>query len=280
VRAKGEIVREQLARIGHLPDVEVRDCLPSPAPWAYRNSARMAFSSSGRPGYRAAASHTIVAVDECPILEPALQEQLGSLKRGGSSAKDVELRVAMDPIAVGEYRYHVPLGAFFQVNTAVAELLVREVLAALAPTQEDNVLDLYCGAGLFTAPIAARAGRVLGVEQGEAAIRGARLNLREWPNADALEATVESALAGDRIAGVAWNKIVLDPPRRGVEPGALEQIAALRPARIAYVSCDPATFARDAALLAQRGYRLAFAQPLDMFPQTAHVETVGLFVNP
>jgi 23S rRNA (uracil1939-C5)-methyltransferase len=137
------------------------------------------------------------------------------------------------------------------------------------------VLDLYCGVGLFTAFIAPAAGRVVGVEAFAPAVADAAANLDEFDHIEIYEAAVEEVVPGltDR-----FDAVVLDPPRAGCDPQALEALVGIQAARIVYVSCDPATLARDAKRLAAEGYRLAWAQPLDMFPQTHHVECVALFV--
>lgn len=279
VQAKERIVREQMARIARQPDAEVRPCIASPKAYGWRNHARLAVNAQGRPGYRAASSHEVVPVEECPILEESLQERLQALRSAALDAGEIELRVPMQPIEVAGRAYTVPYPAFFQANTQVAALLVDTVLAALDLRPGDAVLDLYCGVGLFTLPIAERAARVIGVEVADAAVRGARLNLRAFPHARVIEADVEQALGEERITSQLWDAVVLDPPRRGVARPALERLAALRPARVVYVSCDPATLARDVAILCAHGYALRYAQPLDMFPQTAHVETVALFTS-
>lgn len=275
LRAKTDLVRTQLARVAGLPDVPVRECLPSPQPYGYRNRARLAVLGDGRVGYRAAASHTLVAVQECPILEPGLEQQLGALVPP-PGRDEVTLRVPMRPMRVGDEEYLVSDGSFFQVNTRQAAALVRLVLDALALRGSEAVLDLYCGVGLFTLPIARRAAFVLGVEIEGSSVHDAGQNLVGLPHAELLLAPVEQALHDERVLSRRWDAVVLDPPRRGVDRPALERIAALDAPAIVYVSCDPATLARDLRLLAEHGYGLLRAQPVDMFPQTAHVETVVL----
>lgn len=278
---KREIVREQLARIGRLPDVEVRPCLPSPNAFGYRNTTRLATTQQGRPGYRVAGSQSVFAVEECPILEPSLQAELDIVRAMVLAAGDeVTLRVHMQPLRVGAFDYHVSLDSFFQVNTAVAARLVDEVIDALALQPGQKVLDLYAGVGLFTLPMAAlvgSAGSVLAVEASPTATADGRLNSRSLAQVNWLAAPVEEAVTRNEVAGTRWSALLLDPPRRGVEKQALLALAALGAPTLVYVSCDPATLARDAALLAAQGYQLRFAQPIDLFPQTAHVETVAVF---
>jgi tRNA/tmRNA/rRNA uracil-C5-methylase (TrmA/RlmC/RlmD family) len=280
VAFKTGIVREQLARLARLPHAEVRPCLPSPSSYGYRNSTRLAATADGRPGYRLRGSHTVFAVEECPILEPVLQGELEEVKQMTLEPGDeVSLRVPA-PIRVGAFEYRVGSDSFFQVNTAMAGRLVDETLAALSPRAGDRVLDLYAGVGLFTLPLAAAVGpggRVLAVEAAASAVADGRLNSAGLPQVGWLEASVEQAVRSGEVHTGRWSHVLLDPPRRGVEKEALATIAGLRAPVLVYVSCDPATLARDTLLLRERGYRLTWAQPLDLFPQTAHIETVARF---
>lgn len=278
---KTAIVREQLARIGKLPDAEVRTCVPSPQPYQYRNHARLAVDQHARPGYRAAGSHAVVAVDECRILEPALQLELQRVVRGGSAAappgEEIELRVWADRIHVAGFDYLVSPGVFFQANTAIAERIVAEVVAAVAWRGCERVLDLYCGAGLFTVPLGRKAATVVGVEANPAAAADARANLAAAGiDGEILAHDVATALAMSALAA-AWDVVVLDPPRSGVDAEAVARLTGLRAPKVVYVSCEPATLARDARLIGDAGYTLAHVQPFDMFPQTRHVESVAVF---
>lgn len=164
--------------------------------------------------------------------------------------------------------------SFFQVNTAVAELLVQEVMRAAQPDGSDRVLDAYAGAGTFTLPLAEAAGEVVAVESTGAALRDLERNLE----AAGLDADVVGGDVVRELPGLGrFDIVVVDPPRAGMEEGALEALVRARARRIVYVSCDPATLARDAARLAVLGYRLTSAVPVDLFPQTYHVETVASF---
>jgi len=165
------------------------------------------------------------------------------------------------------------------VNTSAAAALVREVMRALQPQPSDQVLELYSGVGLFTLPIAAAAARVLAVEMNPRAVADARRNLAAHGLAH--KARVVAAEAGAMLQRetARWSAVAVDPPRTGLERRVLDAIARLRPERLVYVSCDPATLARDAQRLVAAGYRLDYAQPLDLFPQTHHVEIVSRFVR-
>jgi 23S rRNA (uracil1939-C5)-methyltransferase len=282
VAYKQSIVREQLARIAGLPDADVRPCIPSPVAYGYRNSTRLAVTDDGRAGYRVGGTRHVFAVEECPILEPGLQAELEEIHQAQLERGDeVSLRVQADPLRVGAFDYFVSDDSFFQVNTAMASRLVDEVMDRLDLREGQSVLDLYAGVGLFTLPIAqavGSGGSVIAVESSASAVADGRRNSAAWPQAKWLQESVEDAMSSGEAGGHPVDRVVLDPPRRGVERNALLALAALRAPVVVYVSCDPATLARDARILAEKGYRLQSAQPLDLFPQTAHVETVAHFV--
>jgi tRNA/tmRNA/rRNA uracil-C5-methylase (TrmA/RlmC/RlmD family) len=174
--------------------------------------------------------------------------------------------------------WRVSAGVFWQVHPAAAEVLTAAVLASLEPRPGDVALDLYCGAGLFAgvlAPAVGPGGMVVGVEADNAAVRDARHNLREWPWARVHKGDVASVLTRGGLP--AARLAVADPPRSGLAREVIEYLSA-RPNgvdRFAYVSCDPATLARDIGLLTGRGWVLADLRAFDAFPMTHHVECVA-----
>jgi 23S rRNA (uracil1939-C5)-methyltransferase len=273
---KTAAVREQFIRIGKFSDAPVAPCIPSPQPYGYRNHARLVVGRDGL-GYRTARSHAVVTVAECPILEPAVTAQLQS-PPAAAPGDEVELRSWEQEVVVGVATYQVSPGAFFQANTAVAALLVDAVLAALSLQGDEQVLDLYCGVGLFTLPIAQRCRTVWGVEDNPVAVADALENVaRAGVGATIVEATAAETLQLAEISGIAWDAVVVDPPRTGLDRAVTTALCEMRPPVVVYVSCEPATLARDARLLCDGGYRLGSVQPFDMFPQTHHVECVAIF---
>jgi len=164
--------------------------------------------------------------------------------------------------------------SFFQVNTATAEKLVSTALDALDPSEDDVVLDCYSGAGTFTLKLAERSDDVVAIEASSAAIQDLRRNLE---NAG-LHADVIGGDATRELPGLGeFDRILVDPPRAGLTPEALIALASAGASRIVYVSCDPATLARDAGALDAQGYTLTRVTPVDLFPQTYHVESVAVF---
>jgi 23S rRNA (uracil1939-C5)-methyltransferase len=142
------------------------------------------------------------------------------------------------------------------------------------------VLDVYCGVGLFSAFLAPRAGRVIGIESSPSACEDFSANLDEFENVELYEGVAEEILPA--LVGQITNPpcVIVDPPRAGVHPRALDAILSLGPGCIAYISCDPSTLARDVRRLMDGGYRLTDVTPFDMFPQTYHIESISLFEKP
>ena len=174
---------------------------------------------------------------------------------------------------LGGRRLRVSAGSFFQVNRQQAEALLALVRQYAAPEAGEGVLDLYGGVGTFGLSLAETAARVAVVEESPSAAADARANAEGLEHVEVVQGAVEDVLP--RLQG-SFAVAITDPPRAGMDRRALEALATLTPARIVYVSCDPGSLARDVRYLAERGYRLVEATPVDMFPQTHHVETVAL----
>ena len=317
---KQQTVVEQFRRVGGFANPPVRPTLPAPAPFNYRNHVQFSLTPEGQLGFQAAGSHRIVPIRECHLLAPALAalfpriniESLPDIEhltlRVGAEddalvifeseedAPEVELELpasaallrpdgATLALAGSDYivevvrgrPFKISAGSFFQVNTALAEALVGLALEGLALREGETVLDLYCGVGLFSAFLAPIARQVVGVEAFLPAVNDAAVNLDEFENIELYVALAEEVLPG---LGLKFDAGVLDPPRAGCAPIVVEALITSGAARIVYVSCDPATLARDARRLAAGGLALDWVQPLDMFPQTYHVECVAKFSRP
>jgi 23S rRNA (uracil1939-C5)-methyltransferase len=173
--------------------------------------------------------------------------------------------------------FQVSANSFFQTNTVQAERLFAIVAEACALDGRDTVLDLYSGTGAISLLLARRAARVYGIEVSAAAVGDAIRNAQAngIDNCTFMTGEVRHVLPRLTSEGVRASVVVADPPRAGFHPKALAALGTLAPARIVYVSCNPATLARDVGDLARRGYRLEWVQPVDMFPQTPHIEAVA-----
>lgn len=179
-------------------------------------------------------------------------------------------------------RFHISSDSFFQINMVQTPILAERAVALLDPQRTDVVLDGYSGVGLFSAFLAPRASRVLAIESQPSAVMDARANatLNNQNNITALEGTLERLLGQIYYRRERIDLALVDPPRAGCHPKALQALQSLAPRAICYVSCDPSTLARDIATLCGNGrYRLVAAQPIDMFPQTYHIECIALLVR-
>jgi 23S rRNA (uracil1939-C5)-methyltransferase len=319
LQAKREIVRSQLERLGGLTSPPVEPTIPSPNPWNARNHVEFSLSREGRLGFQAAGSHRVVPIEECHLPEPAIGEiwpqtdlegipgvsrvhfRVGSendvmIVFEAETEPEIELLLELPAsvvwlgpagasvlagsghlmIEVAGRAFRVSAASFFQVHTALAIQLVEHALQALAPRGGETVFDLYAGVGLFSAFFAAAGTRVVAVEQSTAACSDFEFNLAEFDDVELYQASVEQVLP--EIAAHA-DAVLLDPPRAGLEAAALDALLARAPKRIVYVSCDPATLARDGKRLTRGGYHLIRVTPFDLFPQTFHVETVSLWMR-
>jgi 23S rRNA (uracil1939-C5)-methyltransferase len=182
---------------------------------------------------------------------------------------------------IGNYSFMISPGSFFQVNTLQTETLYSKVLEFAGLNGSETVFDLYCGIGTISLFLSSRARMVYGVEVVKAAVSDARKNaeLNGVDNVKFIEGEAEKAVPVLYQKGIRADVVVLDPPRKGCDESLLRLIADMRPARIVYVSCNPATLARDLKYLDGQGYKAAEAQPVDMFPWSGHVECVVLMTR-
>jgi 23S rRNA (uracil1939-C5)-methyltransferase len=178
---------------------------------------------------------------------------------------------------IGGLTFQISANSFFQTNTVQAERLFELVLAAASLEGGETAIDLYSGTGAISLLLAQRCRWVYGVELAQAAVDDAGVNAdaNGIVNCTFLAGEVRFVLPSLIAKGVTADVVVADPPRAGFHPKALDALATLAPARIVYVSCNPATLARDLGELVRRGYRVEWVQPVDMFPHTPHIEAVA-----
>lgn len=293
--AKAGIIRDCLHRIGKIDfdgDIPV---IAGPEEFGYRSRAQWHLDTRGkRIGYFRRGSHDVIDIESCPILVPELEKTLHGLREtidwgaiwgdraqieaaSGDAAQvsvyGAELVERTDEIsftAAGE-RYFYSAQSFFQGNQFLIEKLIE---TAIGNSNGERALDLYCGVGLFSLPLAKRFAQVIGVEGNESAIDFAEKNAgnARLHNIKFVRGGVEDFLYETNLEGTDF--VLLDPPRAGTEKGVIEALAKMKPKNISYVSCEPSILARDLRILLDAGYKLGSITALDLFPQTHHVETI------
>jgi 23S rRNA (uracil1939-C5)-methyltransferase len=291
--AKSEMIRDCLHRIARLENVPDIVVTPSPNDWRYRMRAMWQIDQNERTiGYYERGSRRVCDVVDCAILRPELQSRLEEVRAtewhefppelkhldvvagedGVSFAPrfaDFETRELSLTVRGEVYRYNAE--AFFQINPSLLEPLIE---FALGDAAGESALDLYSGVGLFTLPLSRQFERVTAVEANPVAVRFARRNLQDagLANARVIVASVADWFRREPLREIEF--VLLDPPRAGAESVVIKGILDLHPRQISYVSCDPATLARDLRKLLAGGYRIDGIMGFDLFPQTHHVETV------
>jgi len=312
-RWKRSTVVGQLQHLGKITEPLVHETVAPGPDLGYRN--RMDFHVlDGSPALFRQRSNDLVPLNECILMVPELKEvfaRLGDLTgverltlrsgtRTGSLVAVVEGELPEQIASWGVSVVHrtdrgvhtiigdgmlteivdgvtftVPPDGFFQNNTSGAETLVRLVEQVLEIEPHETLLDGYCGVGLFGATVGRSAARVVGIESTPGAVKYARINLA---NADVDHHVIAGSFTKDIEAlDEYWDVAVVDPPRKGLGERGIEAVTAAMPRRIAYVACDPASLARDARTLSLYGYEFIEATPVDMFPQTYHIEIVARF---
>ncbi|MHA3774222.1 class I SAM-dependent RNA methyltransferase [Verrucomicrobiota bacterium sgz303538] len=251
-------VEQTLRRVGRLNNVPMRPIVASPEDYYYRNRIRV-HAEAGLVGFYSHSSHALVDIAECPISEPRVNDALHDLRQHAVQDGDYTL-TARDRSVF-----------FEQTNDAVAEKMLEVVRKAIRPGQQ-VLVDAYSGAGLFAKHLADLFERVIGIEENVYAVEHARYGATEKERYIAGDVSIH---LGDVLSGIdpLRTSVILDPPATGTSARVTDLLLGSRPAQIIYVSCNPATLARDLAALSG-GYEIIAVTPLDMFPQTAEIETV------
>ena len=303
LRMKRSAVIRALSSYTGFGDVEVLDTVPSPKQYRYRNHARFTVGrreESGVAGYMNADSRSFVRIDECMIMDDRINETLSRLQgrldrmtqfsiRVGSNTGDQIIQpllpAEIQDVPSGRQKYvemvrgatfQVAASSFFQVNTAQLSQVIDEVVEMLDLGVDDTLVDLYCGVGTFARLLAPFVKEVIGIEESASAVEDARLNCADVDNVSFIEAKAELAAVELADSGQRADVAIIDPPRIGCGPDALDALRKLAPRRILMVSCNPITMARDLDVLCRSGFKLVSVRPVDMFPQTRHVESLAL----
>jgi tRNA/tmRNA/rRNA uracil-C5-methylase (TrmA/RlmC/RlmD family) len=279
LRIKHKQISDLFERVGKISPGKIEPVLPCPSPYGYRNRIMIRSQWNGPAkkleiGYIRADNHFVEDIEECKIAEPALNEQIRQVRANPPPKGGIKVVLRVQP-----ENWEVPRDSFFQNNFFLLPKLVETVRSFLQTSGARHLIDLYCGVGFFGIEAADTVESFVGVEYDQLAIQAAQKNLtaRKISNGSFIAAQAEEVLP-DLLKKYPAEKtaVLLDPPRKGCWPGLLQLLRETRPAQLIYVSCHPATMARDLNILCNDGvFELTRVQPLDMFPQTQHVECVA-----
>ncbi len=295
LQAKAGIVRDCLHRIGKIEYEGEISVIPSPEQFEYRSRTRWHLDREKQiMGYFRRDSHEVIDITQCPILTPGMQSTLDYLResinwetfrsekpeieavsgeggRVSTFSKELAEPAAEISIEIAGETYSYTAETFFQANRFLIEKLIE---TAVDDATGGTAFDLYCGVGLFALPLARRFKKVIGVEESTVAIDIAKKNAKtaKLANLDFINKSVEDFLLANKTKKI--DLALIDPPRSGTEKLTIPQLAALKPAHISYVSCEPSILARDLRILLDTGYQIDSITALDLFPQTHHVETI------
>jgi 23S rRNA (uracil1939-C5)-methyltransferase len=299
LQIKRDMVSNALRRVGGFEEPPVSNTLPSPKQYGYRNHARFTIGQrddTGKLGYVNRETRRFVPIDHCMIMHPGINEILGQLQRHAAETSQLSVRYGVNsgdfliqptlktpevslPTGQKHYKekvrgreFRVASPSFFQVNVEQLSRMVDLVRERLGLTGSEFIVDAYAGVGTFAVLLAPYAGRIVAIEDSPAAVDDAKANGQGLDNVEFRLGKTEDAL---RYLGEWPDAVILDPPRKGCHPAAIEALEALAPPRVVYVSCDPATLGRDLKMLCNRVFHLEEVQPVDMFPQTHHVECLA-----
>ena len=301
LKIKEQQVAESFTKIGKITNPPVLEITASPAIYHYRGKAQyhQRQSSGGlKLGFLDISGGKVVDIERCEIMEETINEKISKLRSTAVQCSKKEARLTLWSDLPHEHarekgqikrivkgkEFLVPAEGFFQNNLLLTDALVDEVCRLALSGRLETLVDAYCGCGLFSIFLAPLAQKVIGIELNEKAVKSA------LSNAEKANQKNIKFICGD-VAAELLNKknmlpqsgsidlLILDPPRIGCSASVLRAIALLQPQRLIYVACNPATQARDVRLLSEFGYKLISLLPMDMFPQTQHVEIVGLLVR-
>ena len=293
IKVKRESILDDLERIGKTK-TEFKRVIPCPERYGYRNHAIFKVDATRRPGFLMRESDTLVPFPPqgCLLLPEDMRKEIAEIPPEAFEPL-TEVRVRMDKFGAvhfwglldrpgppevlmeaGGLMFPVNSNSFFQVNRFLATDLI-ELVVSLPGAVRRKLLDLYCGAGFFTLPLAKMAIEAFGIEQDQGAARNATAaaRLNSIANAKFRRGDAEKEIG--RLGG--YDLIMVDPPRLGLPKAVLQGIIRIKPQELIFVSCDPPTFARDAKALIEAGYILSEINLIDLFPATYHAETVAVF---
>jgi tRNA/tmRNA/rRNA uracil-C5-methylase (TrmA/RlmC/RlmD family) len=299
LKIKKQQVFEAFWKIGKIVFPPVMEPIAAPEIYHYRGKAQYhagAVPNGWEIGFLDISGGKLVEIECCEIMDETINEKMRVL-RGKKQLRrnaDAQLTIWSDCLPreacekesiiriIKDKKFMVPRDGFFQANLYLTDKLVDEVCRLAAADEISTLVDAYCGSGLFSIFLSSCAENVIGIEINEKSVKCARINAENAgvKNAKFIHGDIEKVLQEKFLPqGNNIDLIVLDPPRIGCEKTMLEAMVALQPQKIIYISCNPATQARDVRFLKDCGYDLQSLLPVDMFPQTEHIEVIGFMTR-
>lgn len=306
LETKREIVINALRQFPETTNATVDPAIGSPMQYGYRNHARFTIGrreASGFAGYVNADSRQFVRIDECLIMDDQINAALAKLQgrlhrmtqwsvRVGANSGDQTIQPLLpadiQDVESGRQHYtesingidfNVAASSFFQVNSHMIPVMTQTISEMLDPTGDETLIDLYCGVGTFACLLADKVYRVIGIEESASAIKNAKTNAAPFVNVELIGARADTVARELEQRSILADFVIVDPPRIGCDDATIAALSDMQPSKIIMVSCEPKTLARDLAALCRAGFTLIRVQPLDMFPQTKHIEAVALLVR-
>ena len=280
-----------------IKNIHVLPTIPSPDIWNYRNHARFTVRFQGQLGFSNRITRRFVRIDECKLMDGQINQVLIDLQDHVSETSNLSVRVGINTkqkliqpklnnseisIETGQkwyqetlldHNFRVASPSFFQVNTLQAEKMILLVSELLNLKPDEILVDAYAGVGVFASLLATKVRKVIAIEESQSAVDDYLQSDNPIDNLEFLLGKTENVLP---LIEEDIDSVILDPPRLGCHPNVINSILIKKPTKLAYVSCDPESLARDLNLLVTGGYKIKNIQPIDMFPQTYHVESITI----
>ena len=278
LKIKQKQITDLFNRIGGFSQDKVAPVIACPQKFNYRNRILVRSQWNGKAkkllvGFRKRNSHWVVEINDCKIAEPALNKQIPEVRENPPKRGGIKINLRVTP-----EDWSVPDHSFFQTNFFILPKMVDQVRKIFKSNDSEYLIDTYCGVGFFAIELANLTKRFVGVESDKLAIKAAQENSIKFgaTNGEFIDGRTEDLLP-ELLKKFSPNKtsVILDPPRKGCAPSAIEQLRKVKPSQIIYISCHPATLARDLNILCSEGvYKLERVYPIDMFPHTQHIECI------
>ena len=278
LKIKQKQITDLFNRIGGFSQDKVAPVIACPQTFNYRNRILIRSQWNGKAkkllvGFRKRNSHWVVEINDCKIAEPALNKQIPKVRENPPKRGGIKINLRVTP-----EDWSVPDHSFFQTNFFILPKMVDQVRKIFKSNDSEYLIDTYCGVGFFAIELANLTKQFVGVESDKLAIKAAQENSIKFgaTNGEFIDGRTEDLLP-ELLKKFSPNKtsVILDPPRKGCAPSAIEQLRKVKPSQIIYISCHPATLARDLNILCSEGvYKLERVYPIDMFPHTQHIECI------